>query len=288
MKIFRILGFTKVYQSAKDGKPWRRFFVVVFLAALLITVFYSVRFFANVNPKVHLIGQEVLKYFPDDLEISVQNGEVFVNKEQPYKIKFHGFFDETLKEGDPENILVIDVSAKPSIDYFRTNDTFVMLAGNTLMIQSKNNSEVQLLPLGGFEDSVLEKDKVTDFFNSKLWLRISGLIPVMYIIGVLLFSFFRFLLLGLIAVVLVLILALIVSFFRKGQTRLLFMALPYAFTAGVVIDMVFFMIGYSLSLLTAPLVALIILLLNRLGGVGINRGEVDLPKKHLNGFESSQ
>ncbi len=142
----------------------------------------------------------MLRYYPDNLEITVKNGKVSTNVPEPYFIKmpvelrseFQDSRDQALRTGSDlsriENLFVIDTLSPLTIDLFKSYKTFVLISRDSVAYY--DNSAVKIQPLDQSINGVVTKAKVSSVLTEIMpYIKI---IPLALIPFVLFFSFIGF------------------------------------------------------------------------------------------------
>ncbi|MBU4210732.1 DUF1189 family protein [Patescibacteria group bacterium] len=78
----------KYYQDvtkAKTSFSWKYFHFLNFLSALIITI-PIIFFFPKFNPEK--LTTQIFQFYPQDLSINIQNGQLSINQTLPYSIKY--------------------------------------------------------------------------------------------------------------------------------------------------------------------------------------------------------
>lgn len=149
-------------------------------------------------PAIHLFfsnaSEKVLSYYPQDLEIKVQQGLVSTNVKEPYFIKFpaelKGSVDQPEGAPDFDNLAVINTKDPFSIDAFKNYKTLVLITGDSLV--TYKNSGITIQPLSNVSNFTLNKGKIVSFFEkARPYLRLAypliavGLFLILFLAAVL-------------------------------------------------------------------------------------------------------
>lgn len=95
--------------------------------------------------------------FPDDLIVTVENGEMSINQEQPYYIK------NTLFEEGPENLVIFD--GGDQLEGTATqNSTFVLVKKTYVVAGSEDDERIE--NFGQLGSTTISKDDVRSFANA--------------------------------------------------------------------------------------------------------------------------
>ncbi len=186
--------YNPAYYSEILTKPFsyslRYFLSLAALAALISTVIFSFVTLPKINKAIGEIVPNILNYYPDDLEVTVKDGKVSTNVQEPYFIKLPadlkdsntGTEDKPAKE-EIENLLVIDTTAPLSLDTFNNYKTFVLLNRDSVIYRESSGS-MKIQPLEqGFNGIVTKAkvssamDKITPYIKSISYI----LVPFVFI-----------------------------------------------------------------------------------------------------------
>jgi hypothetical protein len=153
-----------------------KYYVVL---AFLFTLATSLNALIPLLPKINQGVEDALTYahehYEDDLVITLENGEVSINKEDPYIIPFPSSAPEA-----PENLLVFD-SEGTLDDMEDTYDTLFLVNSQNILV--RNEERIQAYPVGNFPDGEFTEDDLAEI-TGKLR-NFANFIP--YIVGTILF-----------------------------------------------------------------------------------------------------
>ena len=159
-----------------DFKFSLKYYIVL---AFLFTLATSLNALIPLLPKINQGVEDALTYahelYDDDLVITLENGEVSINKEEPYIVPFPSNAPEA-----PKNLIVFD-SEGTLDDLERTYDTLFLINSRNILV--RNEERIQAYPVGNFPDGEFTEDDLAEITDS---LRSFGnFIP--YIVGTILF-----------------------------------------------------------------------------------------------------
>mgnify|MGYP003430062979 FL=1 len=156
---------------------------VTLLASLLVIVIFSFslpKFFSTVRT---MVGSEVANY-PDDLVISIKNGNASINKPEPYSIKLSpasSSINDSQKT-KVENVFVIDTTKSFNLDAFRSYSTLALLTKTDIVLPKDEKGTIQILPLSSIKDTQITKVSLNNF-ESKLFKFFPLIIVFMVLFG---------------------------------------------------------------------------------------------------------
>jgi hypothetical protein len=134
------------------------FFFLSFITALTASFFL----YTKGQPYINKLKQNLPQIYPDELNLTIKNGSVSTNVNEPYFIPLSGdVFPQELTtsiDNQPiDNIAVIDTEAQPSdISKYQT---FILLTKEHVAFKGSNN-EIRIQSLEEISDFTLTKEKV--------------------------------------------------------------------------------------------------------------------------------
>lgn len=196
--------YNPAHYSEILNKPFsyslRYFLSLAVLIAIVSTIVFSVNTLPEMNKVIGEVDANVLKFYPDDLEITIKNGIVSTNVPEPYFIKMPAEFKSEFQDSNNspartspdlskiKNMFVIDTASPLTIDLFKSYKTFVLISRDS--IAYFDNNAVKIQSLGQEANGVINKAKVSTVLNEIMpYIKI---IPVASIPIVLFFSFIGF------------------------------------------------------------------------------------------------
>ncbi|MEO6508923.1 MAG: DUF1189 family protein [Patescibacteria group bacterium] len=178
---------------SRSIKPFLLFFTIL---AVLTTIFYTVTGLIPLNAfvsKLPTIAQEI---YPQELKVSIKNGEASTNVKEPYAIPmgqveevFDKYEDKNVKgaqESDIVNLLVIDTNG--NIDDFSKYKTFALLTKKNVSIL-KNDDRIETISLDKIENLQIDRATVK-MFTDKAAPLLKSFLPLVILatfVGMLLF-----------------------------------------------------------------------------------------------------
>lgn len=122
------------------------------LIALIATIYLSFSVLPKINDFLENVSPTVLNYFPDDLEIVIEDGLASTNVPEPYLLEMpFGVPEDVEMRPDIqgygiENLLVIDTrSDEATLEEFKSYNTIMLLNRKTLMYYDENQVAIQSL-----------------------------------------------------------------------------------------------------------------------------------------------
>jgi hypothetical protein len=122
-------------------------------------------------------GSFVRDNYPQDLEVTITNGQVSTNKSGAYFIPEPGVGSTT-----PKNFMVIDTSTANPIAAFKQYDTFSLLTKDSIVAQRPGHIDLSVIPLTNVKNLYVSRDSVQGYINNhKSWIYILALLGVVLI-----------------------------------------------------------------------------------------------------------
>lgn len=127
---------------------WKYYSGLAMLLAIFFTIVSSIPLVPQVNRAVHEFPAKFFAYYPDALELHVQNGIVTSNVEEPYFLPIpEAFKKEFTPEKGIEHFVVIDTKTPISLDAFHEYKT-VMWVGKDALAFYDNKQGIRIEPIG--------------------------------------------------------------------------------------------------------------------------------------------
>lgn len=192
------------------------FFFFFFLYAIIFTAFITIRSLIPISKLIVRLPEFAQALYPQELEITIQNGVASTNVQEPYFISTEKMGRILLqwnqqvlgaRAEERHNILVIDTDG--SLDDFQLYDTYILLTKTSLSVVKGGNETFQTIPLARIKNLVINRQAITTMFH-RFTPYLNRALP--FLIGmVLLFSFIFFPLNKLFALILYALIIRIVS-----------------------------------------------------------------------------
>jgi hypothetical protein len=178
------------------------FLVFSLLAAIVVTAVIALPIHAPVTTFMGEIPGLVVKAFPDELELTIRNGELSTNVKEPYAMPISAVTGVANSE-QFKNLVVIDTSGK--VDDFYRYDTLALATKKFFVTYSDN--EMKLYPVQDMGNAVITKGSVQNIVGALspylkyVFPALATMIFVGVLVGVPLLSLFYLLLFSLVGLV---------------------------------------------------------------------------------------
>lgn len=154
-------AFYRAVAKAPFGDAFRYYIKTAFILAVFMTITlavflapYLVRFIKEEAPVL------VKKYYPEELIMTIEKGEMSVNVKEPYIIPARDGAKDALKsaESPVENILVIDTKNDFNRERFERYQTLVLLTKSEIV--TEGNGQITIQDIGKVPDMVIDQSRV--------------------------------------------------------------------------------------------------------------------------------
>ncbi len=167
MKIFKEIKsniydreYYKAIPSETFGKSLKYIIKLSFIAGLVSLIIFAIvsRDLPSIIKKevTNLVNQ-----YPEELVVTVTNGEASTNQEEPYMIPMASgtkeFIDTPSPDDDYTNVLVIDTKNEFSLGKLKEYATFAMLTKEEIVVRNMDTGEIRIFPLGDIESLEINK-----------------------------------------------------------------------------------------------------------------------------------
>lgn len=223
------------FYSDLPQKTFMRSIGYFLLLILLITIIQSAALIGPliIDTPVKLQGfiQDTIRCFPEDLEIKIANGQVSVNKPEPYFVSSCGGFEEKDMQ-----LLVIDTKTPFSSEKFDQYKVGAWITKDTVFYK-QNNYETRSYSLNQIKEYKLNQSVLNSYANIvSPWLKFVGPVLLLFaFIGIYLAYDFR--------LIHILILAVLIWILGKAFKKTLTYTQSYkvglhAITLGLIVELI--------------------------------------------------
>lgn len=248
------------YAGIPQRSFWKAFWYLVGVTFLILLIGTIILFGVFISKKDQLEEKfkEIVNVYPEDLVITVQDGQVYTNVQEPYFFTLEdlvpeswtGEFADEFKQGmmeaeGPSNLVVIDTITPYSQEQFYSYETAVWLTKDAVYVMG-DYGEVEATPLTEVPDTVVDYD----FINEKMglvWDGFLGILPVLVAV------FFVLILIGLVIGRMIYLLLLSVATLILASIMKVSLDYGNAYKVsiyGITLSTVLSMLGAALSIYT--------------------------------------
>ncbi|MGB9608808.1 MAG: DUF1189 family protein, partial [Minisyncoccia bacterium] len=133
------------YQSELLNQPisfsFKYFFNLIIVLSLILTIILSIDLVPKINLFFQNLGQNILKYYPQDLVITISKGEAKTNMPTPYFLVWPKEIE--VPPDQISNLLVIDTQNDFAIEKFKEYKAAILLTKNNLIYLKDNQIIVE-------------------------------------------------------------------------------------------------------------------------------------------------
>ena len=174
------------------------FILFSLLIALVATIYLSLSVLPKINDFLENVSPTVLNYFPDELEIVIEDGLASTNVPEPYFLEMPFGVPEDIEMRPNihgygiENLLVIDTRFdEATLEEFKSYNTIMLLNRKTLMYYDENQVAIQ--SLAGIPNFKLDKGVISSLLAKIVpYFRLVGPVFIVFVFG----GYFAFVFLG--------------------------------------------------------------------------------------------
>jgi len=236
------------------------FFGLILLLSLISTAFYSVILVPGLSVFIGSIKTDVIKYYPEGLEVTIKGGSASTNVTEPYFVKMPKDSQNIPTPKDSENILVIDTTHDFSLEGFNQHNTTFLLTKDALV--SKNgDGKISIESLSKFPDVKITRDALSGWIDAIMpFVKvIPFFLPAIIFAGAFLGHVFTlgYLLIAGFLVWLCLKIKKVPESYKKSYQLAI-----HAFTLSMILTVVLGFLGFALPLFVPTAVLLIVVLIN--------------------------
>lgn len=224
--------FYKGIPKTGFGRALGYYFLLNLLLTIITVAFFIGPVTAGVKEVTAKIIPQVIEKYPADLQISIKNGQVSTNVEQPYMIALP---DEADDESSVENLLVIDTTAPFSDAQFDEYSTVAILTKDHIYYRDPEKGEIRGQELRNIDDFTLDRKTLMDFVKQAT--PFLNMLTPLIIFFAFLFMYF----LSVVRLITLLFTALIVFLVMKATKPVLtysaaYKTVLYAITAALLVE----------------------------------------------------
>ena len=139
-----------------------KYFAVLALIASLITFSSTVKpITQDLSEGISALESTALNAFPEDLVVTLKDGELSINQPEPYIFAMPKDFTDEPETKTPSNFLVFDSIG--TLDDLEKYDTLILVNRTNILVQGSN--KVEVYPLKDYPDGELTAEILRSFAN---------------------------------------------------------------------------------------------------------------------------
>ena len=176
------------YKDVSQKSVWsaiRYFLLFTFILALFQTAVMAGPLISSSQNIVSTFITDITNYYPNELEINIQNGVVSTNVKEPYFVAFPHITNNPT-ENKVKNILVVDTATPFSAGAFNNYQTLVWLAKDTLFYKDQSSEKISAYDLSKITSFRVDKFIIQNVLNTfKPYLKFVGpVLSVLLLLGI--------------------------------------------------------------------------------------------------------
>ena len=172
------------YYSEATKKPFSHSFKYLLIFGLLFAFVFAIVVIIKFVPIVNLLSDkapQMADYFPEGLVVTIKDGKVSTNVQEPYFIKIPQELKDNsahlesaditlngnsvqLNTNSLDNLVVINTKDKFDIGTFYSYKTLILLTSDSIAYLDKNN-QISIGPLSDVKDFTLDRGKILSFID---------------------------------------------------------------------------------------------------------------------------
>ncbi|MFZ5424280.1 MAG: DUF1189 family protein [Patescibacteria group bacterium] len=194
IKSITSIDYYKDLTKVGFGFSFKYFVILAALAAIVASVGISLPASKSINEAVNKGLDSLVNHYPEDLEITIKEGLLSINKPEPYIVKFPEELTQDSEEFKDQNLIVFD--SEGTIDDLENYNTVILVNRKNILVnnpEATGTDQIRVLPLRDFEEGTLNKETVMYLINE--FRPLAKFIPYIVftaIAGAMIFYFFAY------------------------------------------------------------------------------------------------
>ncbi|KKW19832.1 MAG: hypothetical protein UY63_C0005G0015 [Parcubacteria group bacterium GW2011_GWA2_51_10] len=221
----------ETYQNLRSsgfGRAVRFSFIASLISAIAALIMMVITFYPFMNAT---FIEQLVAFYPSELVVTINNGVVSTNVEEPYTISFPDRVEANTNDG-PGNFVVIDTTEALTLEDVKAYDAWIVLGKSTLYAAGAN--ELRAIDLSGNkEEIIISKSFVEEIARKAKPFVTAGivLLPLIASLFLLLFGMIGYLILGIFGALAAMLIARVGDMrlhYREGYVVSLYAIIPVA------------------------------------------------------------
>lgn len=151
--------------KGNENKPFRYYFKLSALLALMFAVVLSVKLVPDLKTFLRDSKVSIEQNYPKDLEVKIEKGIATTNAIEPYIVKFPKNTLQVNKElQNIENLIVIDTKTPFSLEQFENYKTILLLTKDS-MVSTEEGNKVTITSLKDFPNITVNYANITKWLE---------------------------------------------------------------------------------------------------------------------------
>lgn len=110
------------------------FYSIVLSLSFIITLVFSLSVLPEMSSLLSSLGPKIISYYPQDLVVTISQGEVSINQPEPYIIRMPDEFTRTGDLARWEHLVVIDTTDSFALDLSNPYNTYLLITKNDIVL----------------------------------------------------------------------------------------------------------------------------------------------------------
>lgn len=191
LDVIKASVYSPAFYKAVLSKPlswsFKYFFSFILIIAVISTAVFGWRLVPTVNSFLSNLAPTILKYFPNELEVVIKDGQATSNVAEPFLIPFpHELAPKSvaINGQNPDefvNLLVINTKAGfTDWKEFQGYETMALLSKDAIVFMDKGGIKIQ--PLTGIPNTTINKKELTAILEGiKPFMKFAAPLLVLFI-----------------------------------------------------------------------------------------------------------
>lgn len=138
------------------------FFSLVILLSFILTLVFSLRVMPQLGSLLNDLGPKLISYYPEDLVVTVDEGEISINQPEPYAIPVP---DELTGElSAATNLVVIDTTDSFALDLSNPYNTYLLITKNDAVFFDETGG-IRVESLDNLPDAVIDRQHIASVWQ---------------------------------------------------------------------------------------------------------------------------
>jgi len=167
MKIFKYIEDTvynpAFYSAQKEGSNTKALYHLLSLiliqavALTIVVTLYTAPLISDFTSKASI--EKLIGYFPEELELTVKDGQLSTNVEEPYTITY-----TNPKDGTIHNVVYIDTLSQFTGESFEQSNSLIYLSKDYIVSES-DKGKIELQKISGIPNMVVDRENINKWVS---------------------------------------------------------------------------------------------------------------------------
>lgn len=151
------------YASVSSLSFWKgfRYLLLLFLILSIIQTIVTSLSLGNIQGELSKFMSTAINYYPAELELKIDKGQVSTNVEEPYYFPMPAEAEGESEEQLPTNLVVIDTTTQFSTEQFNKYDTVVWITKDT--VHYRDDYKIDSIPLNEVDNIIINRQIIESY-----------------------------------------------------------------------------------------------------------------------------